>query len=67
MATRLSQRAASLTEQRSERGSHILATIARYIVAIPVLFFSVEQGPPFLKESIRISGFSKNQFGFPAP
>ncbi len=35
--------AASLTEERHERGSHILATIARYFVAIPVLFFSFEQ------------------------
>jgi len=35
--------AASLTEQSRERGRHILATIARYFVAIPVLFFSFEQ------------------------
>ena len=35
--------AASLTEQSRERGTHILATIARYFVAIPVLFFSLEQ------------------------
>ncbi len=35
--------AASLGEQRHERGSHILATIARYLVAVPVLFFSFEQ------------------------
>jgi uncharacterized membrane protein YphA (DoxX/SURF4 family) len=35
--------AASLTEQWRERGTHILATIARYFVAIPVLFFSFEQ------------------------
>jgi uncharacterized membrane protein len=35
--------AASLTEQGSERGAHILATIARYFVAIPVLFYSFEQ------------------------
>ena len=35
--------AASLTEQRRERGTHILATIARYFIAIPVLFFSFEQ------------------------
>jgi uncharacterized membrane protein YphA (DoxX/SURF4 family) len=35
--------AASLTEQSRERGTRILATIARYFVAIPVLFFSFEQ------------------------
>jgi uncharacterized membrane protein YphA (DoxX/SURF4 family) len=35
--------ASSLTEQSRERGRHILATIARYFVAIPVLFFSFEQ------------------------
>jgi uncharacterized membrane protein YphA (DoxX/SURF4 family) len=35
--------AASLSEQWRERGEHILATIARYFVAIPVLFFSFEQ------------------------
>jgi len=35
--------AASVIEQRHERGAHILATIARYFVAIPVLFFSFEQ------------------------
>ena len=35
--------AASLTEQSRERRKHILATIARYFVAIPVLFFSLEQ------------------------
>jgi uncharacterized membrane protein YphA (DoxX/SURF4 family) len=35
--------AASHTEQWRERGTHILATIARYFVAIPVLFFSFEQ------------------------
>ena len=35
--------AASLTEQSRERGAHILVTIARYFVAIPVLFFSFEQ------------------------
>jgi len=34
--------ATSLTDER-ERGRHILATIARYFVAIPVLFFSFEQ------------------------
>ena len=35
--------AASLRERWRERGEHILATIARYFVAIPVLFFSFEQ------------------------
>jgi uncharacterized membrane protein YphA (DoxX/SURF4 family) len=35
--------AASLTPQRRERGRDILATIARYFVAIPVLVFSFEQ------------------------
>jgi uncharacterized membrane protein YphA (DoxX/SURF4 family) len=35
--------AASLNPQWRERGTHILATIARYFVAIPVLFFSFEQ------------------------
>jgi uncharacterized membrane protein len=35
--------AASLTEQWRERGSHVVATIARYFIAIPVLFFSFEQ------------------------
>ena len=35
--------AASLTERLRERGTHILATTARYFVAIPVLFFSFEQ------------------------
>ena len=35
--------AASLTERSRERGTHIIATIARYFVAIPVLFFSFEQ------------------------
>ena len=35
--------AASLTERSRERGPRILATIARYFVAIPVLFFSFEQ------------------------
>ena len=35
--------AATLTEQWRERGTHILATIARYFVAIPVLFYSFEQ------------------------
>ena len=35
--------AASLGEQWHKRGAPILATIARYFVAIPVLFFSFEQ------------------------
>jgi uncharacterized membrane protein YphA (DoxX/SURF4 family) len=35
--------AASLNEQWGERGRRVLATIARYFVAIPVLFFSFEQ------------------------
>jgi uncharacterized membrane protein YphA (DoxX/SURF4 family) len=35
--------AASLTEQGRERGKHVFATIARYFVAIPVLFYSFEQ------------------------
>jgi uncharacterized membrane protein YphA (DoxX/SURF4 family) len=35
--------AASLTEPSRERVRHILATIARYFVAIPVLFYSLEQ------------------------
>ena len=35
--------AASLTEHWRERGTHVLATIARYLVAIPVLFYSFEQ------------------------
>ena len=35
--------AASLTQRWRERGTHILATIARYFVAIPVLFYSFEQ------------------------
>ena len=35
--------AASLTEQSRGRGTQVLATIARYFVAIPVLFFSFEQ------------------------
>ena len=34
--------AATLTGER-ERGKHFLATVARYFVAIPVLFFSFEQ------------------------
>jgi len=35
--------AASLSQQSHERGTHILATVARYFVAVPVLFYSVEQ------------------------
>jgi uncharacterized membrane protein YphA (DoxX/SURF4 family) len=35
--------AASLTDEGRERSTRILATIARYFVAIPVLFFSFEQ------------------------
>jgi len=35
--------AASLTEPSRERGKRILATIARYFVAVPVLFYSFEQ------------------------
>jgi uncharacterized membrane protein len=35
--------AASLTGQGSERSTHLLRTIARYFVAVPVLFFSFEQ------------------------
>jgi uncharacterized membrane protein YphA (DoxX/SURF4 family) len=35
--------AASLAGQGRERGKHVLATIARYFVAIPVLFYSFEQ------------------------
>jgi uncharacterized membrane protein YphA (DoxX/SURF4 family) len=35
--------AASLTERWRERGTHVLATIARYFVAVPVLFYSFEQ------------------------
>ncbi len=35
--------AASLTVQWHERGAHILATIARYFIAIPLLFYSFEQ------------------------
>ena len=34
---------ASLTGQWRERGTDVLATIARYFIAIPVLFFSFEQ------------------------
>jgi uncharacterized membrane protein YphA (DoxX/SURF4 family)/uncharacterized membrane protein len=35
--------AASLTEELGDRGKHIFATIARYFVAVPVLFYSFEQ------------------------
>jgi uncharacterized membrane protein YphA (DoxX/SURF4 family) len=35
--------AASLTKKSRERAGHIMATVARYFVAIPVLFFSFEQ------------------------
>jgi uncharacterized membrane protein YphA (DoxX/SURF4 family) len=35
--------AAALTEQSRERLRHLLATIARYFVAIPVLFYGLEQ------------------------
>jgi len=35
--------AASLTDEWRERGTRILATIARYFVAVPVLFYSFEQ------------------------
>jgi uncharacterized membrane protein YphA (DoxX/SURF4 family) len=35
--------AASLTEQWRERGTHTLATIARYFIAVPLLFYSFEQ------------------------
>ena len=35
--------AASFTAQWRERGKHVLTTIARYFVAIPVLFYSFEQ------------------------
>jgi len=35
--------AASLIPQERERGAHLLARIARYFVAIPVLVFGVEQ------------------------
>lgn len=35
--------AASLTDGWHERGTHVLATVARYFIAIPVLFYSFEQ------------------------
>ena len=35
--------AGSLTDQWRESGSHVLATIGRYFVAVPVLFFSFQQ------------------------
>ncbi len=43
LAASLSGQSAELTEEPRDRGAHILATIARYFVAIPVLFFSLEQ------------------------
>lgn len=35
--------AASLSDQGRERGARVFATIARYFIAIPVLYYSVEQ------------------------
>jgi len=35
--------ATSLSESRREHGTRLLATIARYFVAIPIVFYSVEQ------------------------
>jgi uncharacterized membrane protein YphA (DoxX/SURF4 family) len=35
--------AASLSEDVSERGARILTTVARYFIAVPVLFYSFEQ------------------------
>lgn len=35
--------AATLTDQWRQRGTHVLATIARYFVAIPMVFYSVAQ------------------------
>ena len=35
--------AASLTEKPGQPCSHVFATVARYFIAIPVLFYSVEQ------------------------
>jgi len=35
--------AGSLTEEWRKRGTHVLATIGRYFVAIPVLYYSFEQ------------------------
>ena len=35
--------AASLSKEWRERGTHVLATVARYFVAIPVIVYSVEQ------------------------
>jgi uncharacterized membrane protein YphA (DoxX/SURF4 family)/uncharacterized membrane protein len=35
--------AASLTEPSNKRLAHIMATVARYFIAIPVLFYSYEQ------------------------
>jgi uncharacterized membrane protein YphA (DoxX/SURF4 family) len=39
----LSGGALALAASLGERGAHIMATIARYFIAIPVLFFSFEQ------------------------
>ena len=36
-------RAATLTEQQGKRGAPILAIIARYFVAVPILFYAFEQ------------------------
>jgi uncharacterized membrane protein YphA (DoxX/SURF4 family) len=35
--------AASLSERWDKRGAHVMAIVARYLIAIPVLFFSVQQ------------------------
>ena len=35
--------AASLTDQWRQRGTHLFATVARYFIAIPVLYYSFEQ------------------------
>jgi uncharacterized membrane protein YphA (DoxX/SURF4 family) len=35
--------AASLTKEWRERGTHIFATVARYFIAVPVLYYSLEQ------------------------
>jgi uncharacterized membrane protein YphA (DoxX/SURF4 family) len=43
LAASLTGQLADLTEEPRERGARILATIARYFVAVPVLFFSLEQ------------------------
>jgi uncharacterized membrane protein YphA (DoxX/SURF4 family) len=34
---------ASLTRQHNARGAHMVATIARYFISVPVLFYSFEQ------------------------